>query len=212
MCKWLHSYNIYLWQYKEWDVVECRIRKKRLFLHSMCDILHMSTLHTPTLHTPTLHTPALHTPALHTRSTHPRSTHPRSTHPRSTHPRSTHPRSTHPRSIQQVALQLLETAAQRGHWLMLQNCHLLIHWLKELEKALEKLTKPHPDFRLWLTTEPTADFPIGILQVSSASGFQPLLNYVSVHYAHRCMYMCIAIGEIRIYTCTQMYVHVYSYI
>lgn len=66
----------------------------------------------------------------------------------------------------QVALQLLETAAQRGHWLMLQNCHLLIHWLKELEKALENLAKPHPDFRLWLTTQPTADFPIGILQVS----------------------------------------------
>lgn len=66
----------------------------------------------------------------------------------------------------QVALQLLETAAQRGHWLMLQNCHLLIRWLKELEKALEKLTKPHPDFRLWLTTQPTAEFPIGILQVS----------------------------------------------
>ena len=48
---------------------------------------------------------------------------------------------------------------------MLQNCHLLIRWLKELEKALEKLTKPHPDFRLWLTTAPTPDFPIGILQV-----------------------------------------------
>ena len=64
-----------------------------------------------------------------------------------------------------MALQLLETAAQRGHWLMLQNCHLLIHWLKELEKALEVISRPHPDFRLWLTTQPTADFPIGILQV-----------------------------------------------
>ncbi len=48
---------------------------------------------------------------------------------------------------------------------MLQNCHLLIRWLKELEKALEQLTKPHPDFRLWLTTAPTPEFPIGILQV-----------------------------------------------
>nr|WAW84832.1 axonemal dynein heavy chain 10 [Halisarca dujardinii] len=65
-----------------------------------------------------------------------------------------------------VALQYLEIASQRGHWLMLQNCHLLVRWLKELEKALEKITKPHPDFRLWLTTEPTPYFPIGILQKS----------------------------------------------
>eukprot|EP00118_Oscarella_pearsei_P005341 m.24505 g.24505 ORF g.24505 m.24505 type:complete len:2538 (+) comp28630_c0_seq1:2-7615(+) len=67
---------------------------------------------------------------------------------------------------ERVALQLLETAVARGHWLMLQNCHLLVRWLKDLEKALERVTKPHPDFRLWLTTAPTPDFPIGILQRS----------------------------------------------
>lgn len=61
---------------------------------------------------------------------------------------------------------LLEMAIQRGQWLMLQNCHLLVNWLYELEKVLEKLVKPHPDFRLWLTTEPTSKFPIGILQRS----------------------------------------------
>nr|XP_015221526.1 PREDICTED: dynein heavy chain 10, axonemal [Lepisosteus oculatus] len=67
---------------------------------------------------------------------------------------------------EKVALQLLETAVSRGQWLMLQNCHLLVKWLKELEKSLERITKPHPDFRLWLTTDPTKDFPIGILQKS----------------------------------------------
>ena len=66
----------------------------------------------------------------------------------------------------QVALQLLETAVARGQWLMLQNCHLLVKWLKDLEKSLERITKPHPDFRLWLTTDPTKGFPIGILQKS----------------------------------------------
>jgi len=49
---------------------------------------------------------------------------------------------------------------------MLQNCHLLVRWLVNLEKALENITKPHPDFRLWLTTDPTEGFPIGILQKS----------------------------------------------
>lgn len=67
---------------------------------------------------------------------------------------------------EKVALQLLETAVARGQWLMLQNCHLLVKWLKDLEKALERITKPHPDFRLWLTTDPTKGFPIGILQKS----------------------------------------------
>jgi dynein heavy chain len=65
-----------------------------------------------------------------------------------------------------VALQLLETAVARGQWLMLQNCHLLVGWLKTLEKILEKIERPHKDFRLWLTTEPTPSFPIGILQKS----------------------------------------------
>ena len=49
---------------------------------------------------------------------------------------------------------------------MLQNCHLLAKWLRDLEKALERIVKPHPDFRLWLTTDPTPAFPIGILQRS----------------------------------------------
>ncbi|XP_060639849.2 dynein axonemal heavy chain 10-like [Anolis sagrei] len=67
---------------------------------------------------------------------------------------------------EKVALQLLENAVARGQWLMLQNCHLLVKWLIDLEKALEKIVKPHPDFRLWLTTDPTKGFPIGILQKS----------------------------------------------
>ncbi|XP_006865538.1 PREDICTED: dynein heavy chain 10, axonemal [Chrysochloris asiatica] len=67
---------------------------------------------------------------------------------------------------EKVALQLLEMAVARGQWLMLQNCHLLVTWLKDLEKSLERITKPHPDFRLWLTTDPTKGFPIGILQKS----------------------------------------------
>ncbi|XP_055020703.1 dynein axonemal heavy chain 10 [Boleophthalmus pectinirostris] len=67
---------------------------------------------------------------------------------------------------EKVALQLLEKAVSLGQWLMLQNCHLLVKWLKDLEKSLERITKPHPSFRLWITTNPIQDFPIGILQKS----------------------------------------------
>jgi hypothetical protein len=68
------------------------------------------------------------------------------------------------------ALQMLDNAAQRGHWLLLNNCHLLWKWLRELEKKLEQTKTPHADFRLWLTTEPTDKFPIGILQRSVKVG------------------------------------------
>lgn len=56
---------------------------------------------------------------------------------------------------------------------MLQNCHLLIGFIKQLEKQLEKIAKPHPDFRLWLTTDPTPSFPIGILQRSLKVVIEP---------------------------------------
>jgi len=68
--------------------------------------------------------------------------------------------------VESTARQLVDTSAQRGHWVMLQNCHLLPNYLKDLEKQLEQLTKPNKDFRLWLTTQPTEKFPLGILQRS----------------------------------------------
>ena len=54
----------------------------------------------------------------------------------------------------------------RGFWVLLQNVHLLASWLKNLEKKLETAKAPHADFRLWLTTQPSDKFPLGILQRS----------------------------------------------
>jgi dynein heavy chain, axonemal len=65
-----------------------------------------------------------------------------------------------------IAEQLLEVGYKRGHWILLQNCHLLASWLKTLEKILNDMREPHKEFRLWLTTEPTDKFPLGILQRS----------------------------------------------
>ncbi|XP_072375297.1 dynein axonemal heavy chain 10-like, partial [Diabrotica undecimpunctata] len=67
---------------------------------------------------------------------------------------------------EETALSLLDIAISRGQWLMFQNCHLLLSFIKRLEKQLEKISKPHPDFRLWLTTDPVDTFPIGVLQRS----------------------------------------------
>ncbi len=77
------------------------------------------------------------------------------------------------------ALQLLETSAQRGQWMLLQNCHLLSDWLQELEKVLERMENPNPDFRLWMTTEPTEKFRIGILQRCLKVTPPPSLNVIN---------------------------------
>ncbi|KAG5468437.1 hypothetical protein LSCM1_02417 [Leishmania martiniquensis] len=66
------------------------------------------------------------------------------------------------------AMRLVEVGATRGHWVLLQNCHLLTAWMKDMEKTLEKMdsSQVHEQFRLWLTTEPSEQFPMGILQRS----------------------------------------------
>ena len=64
------------------------------------------------------------------------------------------------------AEELVAAGYARGYWILLQNCHLLLSWMSRLETLLAGMTAPHPDFRLWLTTDPTDAFPIGILQRS----------------------------------------------
>jgi len=63
-----------------------------------------------------------------------------------------------------AAGQMLETGAARGQWVMLLNCHLLASWLRTLEKLIEQNVRPHVDYRLWMTTDPTDTFPLSILQ------------------------------------------------
>lgn len=65
-----------------------------------------------------------------------------------------------------VAKQYLETGCARGHWVLLQNCHLLLSWMPYLEGFIEQLDNPNKNFRMWLTTDPSEQFSMGILQRS----------------------------------------------
>ncbi|KAH8062371.1 dynein light chain binding protein [Aureococcus anophagefferens] len=64
------------------------------------------------------------------------------------------------------ATKMIEEATQKGSWVYLQNCHLFISWLTELERLCDGLSPDatHKDFRLWLTSMPCGDFPVSILQ------------------------------------------------
>ena len=61
---------------------------------------------------------------------------------------------------------MIEDASQKGTWVYLQNCHLFVSWLINLEVLCDNLTpeKTHRDFRLWLTSMPCSAFPVSILQ------------------------------------------------
>jgi len=67
---------------------------------------------------------------------------------------------------------LLKRAIQEGRWLFLQNCHLAVTWMINMEKLVMKILEDaprglvHPDFRLYLSSMPSMAFPISVLQNS----------------------------------------------
>ncbi|VDL94656.1 unnamed protein product [Schistocephalus solidus] len=82
-----------------------------------------------------------------------------------------------------LALSEITSAAESGSWVCLKNLHLVTFWLPVLEKHINTICnlsaeraggnvncesssgpKLHPNFRLWLTTEPQQNFPSTLLQ------------------------------------------------
>ncbi|XP_050428284.1 dynein axonemal heavy chain 3-like [Adelges cooleyi] len=65
------------------------------------------------------------------------------------------------------AKHMITTGIATGRWVVLQNCHLAVSWMKELDRIWDEDIIPnriHDKFRLWLTSYPHGDFPVTLLQ------------------------------------------------
>ncbi|XP_061574307.1 dynein axonemal heavy chain 11 [Cololabis saira] len=71
---------------------------------------------------------------------------------------------------EEVAERVLRNASEQGLWVILQNVHLVAHWLPSLDALLETAAlDSHPSFRVFITGEPVQNpeqhiIPRGILE------------------------------------------------
>uniref|UniRef100_A0A673VKH9 Dynein axonemal heavy chain 17 n=1 Tax=Suricata suricatta TaxID=37032 RepID=A0A673VKH9_SURSU len=69
-----------------------------------------------------------------------------------------------------VAENALDVAAEMGHWVILQNIHLVARWLSTLDKKVERYSAgSHEDYRVFISAEPAPSpeshiIPQGILE------------------------------------------------
>ncbi|NWI85262.1 DYH9 protein, partial [Pitta sordida] len=108
-----------------------------------------------------------------------------------------------------VAEQALEVAAKEGHWVILQNIHLVAKWLSALEKKLEQLSQgSHQDFRVFISAEPAPSpeshiIPQGILENSikitneAPTGMQANLHRALDNFSQDTLEMCTQEKEFR---------------
>jgi len=61
---------------------------------------------------------------------------------------------------------MIATGSKSGAFVLLQNCHLASSWMPRLEMITDAFVpkEMHREFRLWMTSYPSKDLPISILQ------------------------------------------------
>ncbi|KAB0366479.1 hypothetical protein FD754_010635 [Muntiacus muntjak] len=89
-----------------------------------------------------------------------------------------------------VAENALDMAAENGHWVILQNIHLVARWLSTLDKKLERYSVgSHDDYRVFISAEPAPSpeshiIPQGILENAiKITNEPPTGMYANLHKA-----------------------------
>ena len=69
--------------------------------------------------------------------------------------------------MEKPALEMIKAGFVTGKWVILNNCHLSLEFMAQMEDILNpKGIEIHPEFRLWITCEPHNEFPLGLLQMA----------------------------------------------
>ncbi|GMH57655.1 hypothetical protein TL16_g02438 [Triparma laevis f. inornata] len=65
-----------------------------------------------------------------------------------------------------IATERLDNGHKMGHFVVLNNVHLMPRWLKVVEKKLDEyaLTGSHENFRIFLSSDPSKQIPIGLIE------------------------------------------------
>nr|XP_049704637.1 dynein beta chain, ciliary-like [Helicoverpa armigera] len=92
-----------------------------------------------------------------------------------------------------VAEEAMNIASANGHWVILQNIHLVAKWLAALEKKMEEcFENPKPEYRLYLSAEPAGDpayhiIPQGILESAiKITNEPPIGMWANLHKSLDC--------------------------
>nr|CAH7754609.1 unnamed protein product [Callosobruchus chinensis] len=118
-----------------------------------------------------------------------------------------------------VAENAMDVAAEQGHWVILQNIHLVQKWLATLEKKMEQCSESgHENYRLYLSAEPSADpqecvIPQGILESSikitnePPTGMHANLHKALDNFTQETLEMCAKEAEFKAILFALCYFH-----
>ncbi|XP_072155544.1 dynein beta chain, ciliary isoform X1 [Bemisia tabaci] len=118
-----------------------------------------------------------------------------------------------------VAEEAMDIAAKEGHWVILQNIHLVKKWLPALEKKLENLSEnAHAQYRVFMSAEPAATasahiIPQGILESSikitnePPTGMQANLHKALDCFSQETLEMCTKEAEFKTILFSLCYFH-----
>ena len=118
-----------------------------------------------------------------------------------------------------VAEKAMEIASKEGHWIVLQNIHLVKSWLPKLEKIIEEVSEgSHDNFRLFLSADPASSpanhiIPGAILESSikitnePPSGVQANLHKALHNFNQDTLEMCTKEAEYKSILFSLCYFH-----